>query len=78
MLNECRNFLKHRGDSNQKSNANSNVSEVIIHPTLEITSKQDSIVKEQASIKKEDDSGYVFPEIKESSKKSEVVNSTPK
>lgn len=36
------------------------------------------MVKERSSIKKEEDSGYVFPEIKESSKKSEVVNSTQK
>lgn len=78
LLNECRNFLKHRGDSNQKSNANSNVSEMMFHPTLELASKQDSVVKERSSVKKEEDSGYVFPEIKESSKKSEVVNSTKK
>jgi hypothetical protein len=54
------------------------VSEIILHPALELPSKQDSMVKERSSIKKEEDSGYVFPEIKESSKKSEVVNSTQK
>lgn len=78
LLNECRNFLKHRSDSNQKSNANSNVSEMMLHPTLDLASKQDSIVKEGNSVKKEEDSCYVFPEIKESSKKSEAINSTQK
>jgi hypothetical protein len=69
LLNECRNFLKHRGDSNQKSNANSNVSE-LLSATLDLAEKQESVVKERPSVKKEEDSGYVFPEIRESSKKS--------
>lgn len=71
LLNECRNFLKHRGDSSQKSNANSNISELLGNTaSLDLAEKQESIVKERPSVKKEEDSGYVFPEIKDSSKKS--------
>ena len=45
---------------------------------LDLADKHESIVKAVPEAKKEEDSGYIFPEIKESDKKSEEVHSTQK
>lgn len=81
LLNECRNFLKHRGDSSQKSNVQLNPIDPNPTPLLELNDKmpmKQPMGKEHESLKKEEDSGYIFPEIKESSKKSEGKGSTHK